>query len=98
MPCIAQEMHKTAGSSYFAEVDFSNSYWQLSLHIDSQIASMFVTPHRVYNRTRVLYGTTYAVVYLYSTLASIVPATLSTEILEWPDDKLIHHESTSGLS
>lgn len=43
MPNVEQELTKTAGSKFYLNFDFTNSYWQMNLHRDSQECQSFIT-------------------------------------------------------
>lgn len=97
MPVIEQELTKVAGSQVFATFDLSHGYWQLPLHPSSQSSQSFITPDGVYSPTRVLHGTTNAVLYLQSTLSAHLPADLRRSVLLWLDDILAHAPTTIEL-
>lgn len=90
MPNIEQELTKVAGSVHFGTFDLSHCYWQLPLHRSSQSSQSFITPDGIYSPTRVLHGTTNAVMFLQSTISSNIPADLRPHILFWLDDILLH--------
>lgn len=97
MPNVEQELQSITGSKVYAKFDLSHGYWQFPLHEDSQECQSFVIPDGVYTPTRVLHGTTNAVTYLQSTIATLVPAELISQVLFWLDDILIHHATLYGL-
>lgn len=88
MPNIEFELHRLAKATCFATFDLSHGYWQLPLHPDSQALQSFITPDGVYSPTRVLHGTTNAVAYLQSSLASVFSDDLKKSLLAWLDDIL----------
>lgn len=95
MPNLEQELTRTAQARFFALLDLSHSYWQLPLHEESQTCQSFLTPDGVYTPTRVLHGTTNAVMFLQSTLASCMPDDLRNRTLWWLDDILIFSETVT---
>lgn len=97
MPVIKHELLKTSGSCVYASVDFTHSYWQLPLHESSQECQSFITPDGVYTPTRVLHGTTNAVLHLLSFLSTKLPHDLRARVLLWVDDCLFHATSTKDL-
>lgn len=97
MPRIEEELTKTAGSSVYASVDFTHSYWQLPLHKDSQECQSFVTPDNVFTPTRVPHGTTNAVLHLQSFLSTNAPAEVKQRMLLWVDDCLFHAPTATDL-
>ncbi len=77
---------------------FSNPYWQLPLHKDSQALQSFLTPEGVYTPTRVMHGTTNAVAHLQSSLTELMTAErLMNAFLIWLDDLLAYETSPSKL-
>ena len=97
MPNLEHELHKLSGSSYFANMDRSNAYWQLPFHKNSQHLQSFITPDGIYTPCRVLHGTTNAFSYLQSNLSSILTPYLSDHVLIWLDDVLIYASSMKDL-
>ena len=95
MPNIEQELHTVCGSNYFAKFDLSHG--QPPLHADSQECRSFVAADRVYTPTRVLHGTTNAVIYLQSTLAYHLSADLLNGVLYWLKDIQLHDKTIDGL-
>lgn len=93
MPNLEQELTKTAGSTIYSTFDFSHSYWQLPLAAESQECQSFITPDGIITPTRVLHGTTNAVMFLQSTLATHLPAVLRQFLLWWLDDILLHSKT-----
>ena len=97
MPNIEHELTKTSRSSVYAEFDFVHSYWQLMLHKLSQSLQSFLTPDGIYSPTRVLHGSTNAVMYLQSSLSSTIPQSLLQNMLLWLDDILAHATNVEDL-
>lgn len=97
MPNVEEELTKTAGSTVYASVDFTHSYWQLPLHKDSQECQSFVTPDNVFTPTRVPHGTTNAVLHLQSFLSTKVPLDVKQRMLLWVDDCLFHAPTVKDL-
>lgn len=97
MPNTEQELVKVSGSKCFANVDFCQTYWQLALDPESQATQSFITPDGVYSPTRVMHGTTNAVMYLQSSIASNLPDPIRHHILLWLDDVLQHAATPEKL-
>lgn len=97
IPVVEHELTNTCKSKFFANVDFTHSYWQLRLHEDSQECQSIITPDGIYSSTRVLHGTTNAVLYLQSFLAPHLPPTLRDRVLLLVDDWLFHEETIENL-
>lgn len=97
MPNTEQEIFKVSGSKYFANVDFCQKYWQLALDPDSQPTQSFITPDGIYSPTRVMHGTTNAVMHLQSSIESKLPPSLRPHILLWLDDVLQHAATPEKL-
>ena len=97
MPNLGQELTKLANSRHFFESDFVHSYWQLPLHPESQASQSFITPDGIYSPTRVLHGSTNAVMYLQSSLSSTMPIPLRQKTLLWLDDVLGHASTVDEL-
>lgn len=64
MPNLEYELLQLTNSSCYARFDLSYAYWQLRLAEYSQSCQSFITPDGVYSPTRVLHGTTNAVLNL----------------------------------
>lgn len=95
MPNLQQELIRISGAQYFARWDLSHCYWQLPLDKASQESQSFIIPEGIYSPTRVLHGTTNAVMFLQSMPASCLPEDLRRHTLWWLDDILIFSESIS---
>lgn len=66
IPVIHHEFTKTFRSRYFEGVDFTHSYWHLLFHATSRVCQSIITPDVVYTPTRLLHGTTNAVLHLHT--------------------------------
>ena len=97
MPNLEQELTKLSGSKYFANFDFSHAYWQLPLHPDSQSLHSFITPDGVFSPTRILHGTTNAVMHLQSSVEAILKTSLKRNTLLWLNDILIFSSTIDHL-
>ena len=97
MPNIDQKLYTVGVSKYFAKFDLSHGYWQLPLHADSQECQSFVTGDGVCTPTRVLQGTTNAVIYLQYTLAYLLRPDLLNDVLYWLEDILLHYKTIDGV-
>lgn len=93
MPNMEQELSKLSNSRSFATFDFSHGYWQLPLEPSSQASQSFITPDGIFSPTRVLHGTTNAVMFLQWTIQGKIPAKLRPWVLLWLDDILLHAQS-----
>jgi hypothetical protein len=72
MPHIESELSRLQGSTYFATFDLSHGYWQLELAPESQECQSFITPDGVFSPTRVLHGTSNAVLHLQAALQGVL--------------------------
>lgn len=97
MQNIEQDVGLIAVSNFYANFDLSNGHWQFPLRIDSQECQSFVTSDGDFTPTCILHGTTNAVTYLQSTLASILPLNLLQNVLYWLDKVLVHHATVDSL-
>ena len=97
MPNLEQELTKLTDSRFFATFDLSHGYWQLPLDRNSQEVQSFITPDVIYSPTRVLHGTTNAVIHFQSSLAEITTPELRKRLLNWLDDTLLHDRTVDGL-
>ena len=97
MPNLEQELTKVGRSKFYAEFDVNNCYWQFLVALLCQMLFSFITPDGIFTPTRVPHGTTNAVTYLQSSLASTIPPDLLRDLLLWLDDILLHKSSISGL-
>ena len=95
MPHLDVEMSKLAGSSIYATFDLSSGYWQLELKDSSQECQSFITPDGVFTPTRVLHGTTNAVVHLQSAMQGVLLSQpqLAESLLVWLDDCLLYSKT-----
>lgn len=93
MPSPEHELVKLSRSGYFAVLDLSHGYWQHPLSKTSQECQSFIASDGIYIPTRVLRGTTNAVMYLQATLAALMPDELRPNILWWWDDIHIHSKT-----
>lgn len=97
MPNLEHELTKLSSSAFFATFDLSHGYWQFPLAEESQECQSFITPDGIYTPRRVLHGTTNAVTYLQSSLATIIPESLRANVMFWLDDILLHSATVEGL-
>jgi Reverse transcriptase (RNA-dependent DNA polymerase) len=96
MPNLQDELHDLHGSEVFATLDFSQSYWQIPLHKDSQDFKSFITPDGVYTPTRVLHGTRNATQHLQSVLV-VMMDDIKSNIKVWLDDCLLYTKTEDDL-
>ena len=89
------KMSKLAGLRIYAALDLSSGYWQLELEDSSRECQPFITPDGVFTPTRVLHGTTNAVVHLQSSMQGILLSLpqLAESTLTWFDDCLIYSKT-----
>ena len=97
MPMLEHELHKLASASCYTNFDLSHGYWQLPLSAESQECQSFVTPHGVYNPTRVLHGKSNAVSHLQSAVQAATPKEIVDNLITWLDDILMHAPSDVEL-
>ena len=97
MPNLEHDLLQLNNANCFAKFDLSHAYWQLPLDPGSQYTQSFVTPDGVFTPTRVLHGTTNAVLHLQSSLSAAFPPSLTGNSLIWLDDILLHASTTYHL-
>lgn len=97
MPIIEHELTKVAGSTCYATFDLSHGYWQLPLHESSRSCQSFITPDGIFSPTRVMHGTSNAVMHIMSTFTNIIPDKLKNVFMVWVDDILLHCKTTREL-
>lgn len=97
MPNIEDELTTIHRSTCFANFDFVMAYWQLALHSDSRECQSFITPDGIFTPTRVLHGSTNAVLYLQANLTAIFSPSLRDFFLIWLDDLLLHRQTPEEL-
>ncbi len=97
MPNLEHELHKLAKAKCYANFDVSHAYWQLELDPSSQECQSFITPHGVFTPTRVLHGTSNAVVHLQSAIQTNFQDELLSNFLSWLDDILIHANTEAEI-
>lgn len=96
-PNVEHELTKTSGSKFCANFDFTQGYWQIPLHPNSQECQPFITPDNVFTPTRILHGTTNAVLHLQSFLTMRLPASLKKNTLLWVNYALFHEKKEVDL-
>jgi Reverse transcriptase (RNA-dependent DNA polymerase) len=89
MPHIESELARVHGYQFFATFDLSHGYWKLLLDPDSQECQSFLTPDGVFTPTRVLHGTSNAMMHMQSALQGAFTP-LAEHLLSWLDDLLLH--------
>jgi hypothetical protein len=94
MPHIESELSSVQESSHFCTFDLSHGYWQLQLAAGSRECQSFITPEGVFTPTRVLRGTSNAVMHMQAALQGILTP-LSEQLVAWPDDLLLHATTDS---
>lgn len=97
MPNLEHELTKLGKARFYANFDFSHSYWQLMLARESQECQSFVTPDGIFSPTRVMHGTTNAVTHLQSSISGIIPDDLKDHLLVWLDDVLLYAATVDEL-
>ncbi|KAF0728909.1 hypothetical protein AaE_009417, partial [Aphanomyces astaci] len=83
MPNLDSAMVCLVGTNVYFTLDWTKGYWQLPLHVDSQMYFSFMTPFGVYTLTRVLMGQTDAVAYCQSVVHQMFGALLFRGMLAW---------------
>jgi hypothetical protein len=96
MPNLTDELHDLHGSEVFSMLNFSQGYWQIPLHKDSQDCRSFITPDGVYTPTRVLHGTRNATQHPKSVLV-VMMDDIKSDIKAWLDDCLLHTKAEDDL-
>ena len=97
MPNLEHELSQLHSATCFANFDFSQAYWQVPLHPDCQHTQSFITPDGIYTPTRVLHGTTNAVLHLQSSFTAILPPSLHSNSIIWLDDIILYASSPQQL-
>lgn len=90
---IEQEVCRLSFSYFFTTMNLFHRFWQLPLSKFSHRCQSFITRDVVYMLTRVLYGTTSAVMPLQSILGSLVFKNHEPLIPWLPNDNPIHTSS-----
>lgn len=93
MPSLESELAKLSTSRYFALLELSHGYWQISLVKASLECQSFTTPDGIHTPTRVLHGMTNAIMYPKTTLAALMPDELRSNNLWRLDDVLVYLKS-----
>ena len=97
MPNLEHELNKVGKSKYYANFDFSNSYWKLKTTEESQEIQSFITPDGIFTPNRVMHGTTNAVTHLQSSVAGVIPEDLKPYILCWIDEIIFHAPTVDSM-
>jgi Reverse transcriptase (RNA-dependent DNA polymerase) len=86
------------GSTSFDIFDFSNGYFQLPLHPDSQEFQSFICPDDViFSPTRVIQGNVNATGHFQSVFDNLLVRTaLDSKLLRWLDEFLAHSDAESA--
>lgn len=92
MPVIEPELAKKCKSRVLAGVDFTDSYWQFLIHTTSRVCQSIISVDGAFTPTRLLYGTTNAVLHLQSFLSTKIPLAFSERVLLWVEDCRFHEE------
>lgn len=92
-PLAENELSITASSEHIFNVDFVVGYWQFLLHEKSQVTQSFTTTDVIFSPTRIMHGSTSAVLHLQSTLSSASPSDLNQVLLCWLDDVLSYGQT-----
>jgi RNase H-like domain found in reverse transcriptase/Reverse transcriptase (RNA-dependent DNA polymerase) len=97
MPHLESELAKVVGSTCFATFDFSNGYFQLPLHPDSQEFQSFICPDGIFSPTRVMQRNANATGHFQSVFYNLLVRTaLDSKRLRWLDDFLAHSDYESA--
>lgn len=90
MPNLDVISESVSRSRIFGNLDFLKGYWQMPLHEASRELLSMVTDRAVYTPTRVIQGSTDAVMYFQSTMERCFESLLFKELIIWLDDFLVH--------
>jgi Reverse transcriptase (RNA-dependent DNA polymerase) len=97
MQHLESELAKVVGSTCFATFDFSNGYFELPLHPDSQEFQSFICPDSIFSPTRVMQGNANATGHFQSVFDNLLVGTaLDSKVLRWLDDFLAHSDFESA--
>lgn len=96
MPDLESMYRSVGGSRFFAKIDMCHAYWQIPLDKNSQEMMSIQTPLGVYSPTRILQGSTDAGNHFQSVTSQIF-SELSSNILQWLDDFLLHAQTEQQL-
>jgi Reverse transcriptase (RNA-dependent DNA polymerase) len=97
MPHLESELAQVVGSACFATFYFSNGYFQLPLHPNSQEFQSFICPDGVFAPARVMQGNANATGHFQSVFDNLLVRTaLDSKLLRWLDDFLAHSDSESA--
>ena len=88
MPNLDIAMICLVGATTYFALDWTEGYWQLPLHADSQTYFSFMTLFGVYTPTRVLMGQTDADAYCQSVVHQMFGELMFRGLLAWLDDLL----------
>ncbi len=97
MPNLELEVHKLSASKCFANINFSNAYWQMPLAKKSQEFQTFLTPDGLYTPTSVLHDTKNAVTHLQSSMDNLFTDELPKYCLSWLANILYHVQTLDEL-
>lgn len=89
MPDLEQAIVDLANDVCYSSLDLCKGYWQLPPHPESQECQSFMSSDGVFTPTRVLHVHSNAVSYFQSSFQSINKE-IRENVLNWPDDMLIH--------
>ena len=90
MPNLDVIAEAVSNSQFFATLDMTRGYWQMPLHPDSQELFSMLTDWGVYSSTRVIQGSSDAVLYFQSTMEQCFASVLMILVIIWLDDILVH--------
>lgn len=96
MPDLETLYRSIEGSSVFANIDMCHAYWQIPLDEGSREVMSIQTPSGVYTPNRILQGSTDAGNH-FQAVTSRIFAELSSNMLQWLDDFLLHASGESEL-
>lgn len=97
MPITEQKLFKTSKSKVYATLNVSHSYYMLSLEKKSQSSKSFITLNQSFSPTRILSGSTTAVLYLKATIDTKLPHDLNKVLIQWLVD-IFCRTPTIGLT
>ncbi|KAG2773180.1 hypothetical protein PC129_g17227 [Phytophthora cactorum] len=89
MPSVATTVDAFNGKNVFGRFDFTQGFWQLPLHKDSQEVFSFVTPDGVYTPTRVPQGAMDSALHFQSQVQTKLAPLIPHSALVWVDDVII---------
>lgn len=97
MPILEQVQEHLHGAKYFIGLDLKDGYFQCPLDISCQELYSFATHRATYRPSRVLQGSSGAVLYFQAIMQEIFKDLLYKELIVWLDDLLLYATTIDDL-